>query len=117
MSVIVDLTPSEEAQLSEAARQNGLTPAELVKDLVRRHLPAVRAAGGEVNLGALLRRWQEQDDVSLMPDVPSQSLFDQWAEGDARMTDGEREAEDRLWADLEKVLAANRAALRLRQPG
>src|SRR5437016_2309509 len=100
MNLIIDLTPSEEARLAAAAKQIGLAPAELVKKLVEEHLPAVPAADEDA-LDAKLRQWQEQDGTALMPDVPTEILFAQWAEEDTHMTDEEREAEDRLWEDLE----------------
>lgn len=61
-----------------------------------------------------LRQWQEQDGKVLMPDVPIRTLFAQWAEEDARMTDAEREAEDRLWQDIEKGLNQTRTELGMR---
>ena len=71
---------------------------------------------GRRTLDAKLYRWQHQDGVVLMPEIPTQMLFAQWAEEDARMTDAEREAEDRLWKDMEKELAANNG-LELRRLG
>ena len=119
MTVIIDLTPIEEAQLSAAAKETGLDPTEFVKKLVRDHLPVLpldktdNKVDYEVEeLDARLRRWQEQDGASLMPDVSTQSLFAQWAAEDAQMSDEEREAEDRLWEDLEKGHAENSRDLR-----
>jgi hypothetical protein len=114
MNLIIDLTPSEEAQLSEAAKQTGLAPAELVKKLVKEHLPAIHAYA-ESDLDSNLRKWQEQDGMKLMPDIPTRTLFAQWAEEDALMTNDEREAEDRLWEDLEKGLTQNSRVLQLRR--
>jgi hypothetical protein len=114
MNLIVDLNPSEEARLSSAAKATGLAPAELIKKLVTEHLPAVPTLD-EGELDAKLRTWQQQDGTKLMPDVPTQTLFAQWAEEDAQMTDEEREAEDRLWEDLEKGLIENSRVLQLRQ--
>ena len=37
--IALDLTPTEEAQISTVARQTGLDPAEYVKKLVKEHLP------------------------------------------------------------------------------
>ena len=65
---------------------------------------------------AKLHRWQQQDGIALLPDVSTQTLFAQWAEEDATMTEQEREAEDRLWHDIEKGLAEN-DGLRLRHLG
>jgi len=107
MNLIIDLTPSEETRLSAAPKQSGLAPAEWVKKLVEEHLPALSATDEDA-LDAELRHWQEQDGTVLRPHTPTQTLFAQWAEEDARMTYEEREAEDRLWEDLEKSLLENR---------
>jgi hypothetical protein len=40
MNLIIDLTESEEAEISAAAKQTGMAPAQLVKKLVKEHLPA-----------------------------------------------------------------------------
>ncbi len=114
MSLIIDLTPSEEAQLSAAAKETGLEPADLVKKLVKEHLLPVSTIDGN-DLDAKLRKWQEQDGITLMPDIPTQTLFARWAEEDALMTDKEREAEDLLWEDLEKGFAENNRVLQLRR--
>lgn len=42
-----------------------------------------------------------------MPDVSTQTLFEMWAEEDARMTNEERDAEDRLWEKIEEGLAVH----------
>lgn len=110
MSLTIDLTPSEEARLSDAAKQSGLAPAEWVKQSVEAHLPAVPTTDEDA-LDAKLRQWQEQEGMVLLPDAPTQSLFARWAEEDTHMTDEEREAEDRLWEDLEKGLAENGGVL------
>ena len=65
---------------------------------------------------AKLHRWQQQDGAALMPEISTQTLFAQWAEEDARMTDAEREEEDRLWENMEKGLADNNG-LELRRLG
>lgn len=107
MNLIIDLSPSEAARLSEAAKLVGIAPAELVKELVKEHLPALPGRH-EDSLDAKLRKWQDQDGTKLTPDVAAQTLFAQWAEEDAQMTDEEHEAEDRLWEDLEKGLSDSR---------
>lgn len=101
MTLIIDLTPSEEAQLSAAARESGLAPAELVKNLVKEHLPVVPAIDEEA-LDTNLREWQEQDGTKLMPDVSTQALFAQWAEEDAQLTEEERAENERIYAEIEK---------------
>jgi len=67
----------------------------------------------EDDIDTKLHKWQEQDGTRLMPDIPTQTLFAQWAEEDAQMTAEEREAEDRLWEDFEKGLAAYNRMLQL----
>lgn len=66
---------------------------------------------------AKLREWQEQDGSPLMPDVPAQVLFAQWAEEDAKMTEEEREAERVLWGSIEQGLAEQDGRLQLRYLG
>jgi hypothetical protein len=114
MNLTIELTPSQEARLSAAAKRSGLDPARLVRKLVEEHLPAAPNFD-EDDLDAKLRRWQEQDATRLMLEVPTQSLFAQWAAEDARMTDAEREAEDRLWADLEQRLTEKSRVVQLRR--
>jgi hypothetical protein len=66
----------------------------------------------------LLVQWQTEDRTPLrspMParpgETPTQALFRKWAEEDARMSDEEKDAEDRLWAEIEKGIQENRLAL------
>ncbi len=47
MTLTIDLTPEQEAQLAAAAKQNGLDPAALANKLVTEHLPEVTRKGGE----------------------------------------------------------------------
>lgn len=110
--LVIDLTSDEAARLAAAAQQTGLAPAEFARKLVTEHLPD---ADSMEALHAKLREWQAQDGTSLMPSVPTQTLFAQWAEEDARMTDEEREAEDRFWEEFERGINETRAALGMRQ--
>ena len=116
MNLMIVLTPSEEALLCEAAKQTGLAPAELAKKVVTDHLVPVPATGND-DLDAKLCKWQVQDGTMLMRDIPTQTLFAQWAEEDRHMTDEERQAEDLLWEDLEKGFPDNGRALQLRRLG
>jgi hypothetical protein len=109
----IDLTPTEEARLSAAARQTGLSPAELVKRLAFENLPDVPATA-DAAVDARLSQWQEQDGKTLTPDTPTRTLFAQWAEEDVHMTDAERGAEDQLWEEFQKSLNAARATLGMR---
>ena len=114
MNLEIPFTPSEEIRITAAARQAGLAPAELVKRLALEHLPPM-PTNMEDELDSKLRQWQEQDGTPLMPAISTQELFAKWAEEDAQMTEAEREAEDRLWEDIEKGLAENSHRLQLRQ--
>ncbi len=113
MNLTIDLTPSEVAQLSEATKHTGLAPSELMKKLLKEHL-LFGFVHDKDYLDAKLHKWQQQDGVKLAPDVPTRTLFAQWAEEDAQMTEQEREAEDRLWEKLEINLAENSSELQLR---
>ena len=66
-------------------------------------------------VAAKLRQWQEQDSKSLLPNIPTRTLFAQWAQEDEQMTDAEREAEDRLWEDVQKGINETRATLGMRR--
>jgi hypothetical protein len=59
MTVTIDLTPAEEARLTEAARRTGLAPAEAARKLVTEHLPPEPTVKREVSgtAAALLRGW------------------------------------------------------------
>jgi hypothetical protein len=65
MTLIIELTPTEEAQLTAAAHHAGLAPAELARKLVTEHLPAVTRD---------------------LPADPTLALFAQWDAEDAQMT-------------------------------
>ena len=97
----IELTPAEEARLSAAAKQNGLTPAEFIKRLALEHLPPISTTA-EDEIDAKLSQWQEQDGKTLMPDVATQELFAQWAEEDAHMTPEEQAENDRIYAEIEQ---------------
>ena len=78
MNLTIDLTATEEAQISTAAKQSHMAPADLVKKLVKEHLPAVT------------------------PDLSTEDLFALWAEDDAQLTDEEREQNECVYAEIEK---------------
>lgn len=101
MSLIIDLTPSEEAQLTEASKKAGLDPAELVKKLVIENLLPGPNSGDE-DLDAKLVNWQEHNGVVLTPDVSTQALFAKWAEEDAQLTEEECAENERIYTEIEK---------------
>jgi len=114
MSLVIPFTPTEEARLADVAKQRGLSSTEFIKTLVQRYLPLTTETS-EHNLEVKLREWQQQDGTVLMPPVATQTLFAWWAEEDAQMTDTEREAEEKLWADVEKGIAENGRVVELRR--
>jgi hypothetical protein len=65
MLLTIELTPTEEAQLTAAAPHVGLAPAELARKLVTEHLLTV---------------------TSDLPTDPTLALFAQWDADDAQMT-------------------------------
>ena len=86
MTLTIDLSPTEEALLTDAARQKGLDPAALVKALVTEHLPAPATA----------------------PEDPTLALFAQWAQEDAQMTPEEIAEENRIWEQFQTNINAER---------
>ena len=112
MSLIINLTPSEEAQLTAAATQNGLTPDVFAAQLVRAHL--VTGSSSD-ELTRKLQARQAQDRVHLMPSRSAAEIFAQWETEATQLTDAERAAEDRLWEDVQADINSTRAALGMRQ--
>lgn len=92
----------------------GTLPGEKRYRLVVEEEPEPETTQAEDIVAAKLRQWQEHDSKSLMPDIPTRTLFAQWAQEDERMTDAEREAEDRLWKDFQEGVNETRAALGMR---
>lgn len=119
MSFVISLTPNEEARLADAASQEGLAPAEFAEKIVKERITPkpLPPTPLEVNeaLDAKLRQSQQATNTPVGPHIPASVLFAQWAEEDAKMTDEEREAEARLWEDIEKSLLEDKG-LRLRLP-
>lgn len=111
-SLIINLTPAEEAQLSAAAMQTGLPPEAFAEKLVRDHLPTTIVVN-ELN-GKLLQR-QAQDQVKLVPSRTAADIFAQWEIEAEGMTDAERDAEDRFWEDFQQGINETRSALGMRQ--
>ncbi len=62
MTLTIELTPEQEAQLANAARRKGVEPAELVRELVVEHLPSISHAQEEQDPTiALLQSWLDED--------------------------------------------------------
>ena len=113
MKIDIPLTPSEEARLSAAARRAGMAPEEWIKRVTLENLSG-SAAHPEEGMEILLRSWQEQDAVTLSEDVPVQELFRRWDEEDAQLSVEERQAEERLWGEIERKLHKEGRPLGLR---
>lgn len=88
MTLIIDLTPTEEACLTAAAQEVGLAPAELAKKLLTNQLPGLAAKGAEVD--------------------PTLALFARWEREDAGMTPEEVAEEERQWKEFKGNLNAER---------
>lgn len=116
MTITIDFSPTQAEQLANIAREEGVAPATLVQQLVAAHLPSRNPVA---QVQALLAQWQAEDKsfsvipslVSQAGDDPTKALFRTWDEEDARMTDDERRAEDKLWQEFLDGLGETRAAL------
>ncbi len=109
MNVTISFSQSEESYLAAVARQTGLAPAELIKRITLENLPPLTPSPLSVSeendaIDAKLRLWQQKEGTPLMPDRSTADLYAEWEQEDARVTDEERDAEDRLWAEIEKEL-------------
>ena len=87
MTLIIELTPSEEERLATVARQKGIEPAELARKLVTEHLPPISL--------------EEEED-------PTLALFAQWDREDARMTPEEIEEARREAEEFKRNINAER---------
>jgi hypothetical protein len=95
MSVVIELSPDEQARLAAAAEQEGVAPAELARKVLTKHLPAL-AEGPQ-------------------PEDPTLALFRQWeAEGAAR-TPEEAAQENELWEQFQANVNETRALLGMRK--
>ena len=87
MSVTIELSLEEEQRLNEAARQQGIDPAELARHLITESLP--------------LRGKSEPED-------PTIALFEQWDQEDALMTPDEIEEAKREFEEFKQSINAER---------
>jgi hypothetical protein len=87
MSLIIQLTPGEEARLEAAARREGLDPAEFARKLVAERLPPLAPD-------------QKED--------PTLALFAQWDREDADMTPEEIEEANRETEEFKQNINAER---------
>jgi hypothetical protein len=94
MALTIDLTSEEEAHLSAVARQKGIRPQELARELLINNLPP------------LSEERIEED--------PTLALFAEWEKEDAQMTHEEMERESRLWEEFERNVNETRRSLGMR---
>ena len=85
MTLTIELTPTEEAQLTEAARQEGMAPALLAKQVLTQHLRPKRST-----------------------EDPMLALFAQWESEDSAMTTEEIAEENRTWVEFKANINAER---------
>jgi hypothetical protein len=88
MTLTIELTPTEAAQLTAAAHHAGLAPAELARKLVTEHLPPVTPG---------------------IPEDPTLALFAQWDTEDAQMTPEEVTEAQRDYDEFTRRMNAERA--------
>jgi hypothetical protein len=94
MSLTIELSPSEKAQLDAVAEREGLPTEELARKLVTSHL---LPENGHTT---------EED--------PTLALFRKWEEEDAKMTPEDIAAENQLWEQFLKNVNETRASLGMR---
>jgi hypothetical protein len=88
MTLTIELTPTEEAQLTAAAQHAGLAPSELARKWVTEHLPPVTP------------------DI---PGDPTLALFAQWDTEDTQMTPEEATEAQRDYDEFTRWMNAERA--------
>ncbi len=118
----LELSPEVEKVVRERAAQEGVS----VDDLLARTFlvlqeKALSIGDPKERVRALLTKWQTEDNTPLMPPIstrngetPTQALFRKWEEEDTKMTEEERQAEDRLWDDIQQDIDAERARAGMR---
>lgn len=91
MSLMIELSPSEQARLAAAARREGVAPAELARRLLADHMPPLA-------------------DEPLVED-PTLTLFRQWEEEGVARTPEEAARENELWEQFQANVNETRATL------
>lgn len=95
----IELLPETEKAIRERAAAEGMTVEAL--------LSRTFAESPEERVNRKLREWQAETGFGsegARENAPLRELFQKWAEEDALLTDEEREAQDRLWVDIEASL-------------
>jgi hypothetical protein len=120
----LDISRETEDIILERAREEGISVNDLLahafapeKHTTSESLPTDPVA----RVRSILAQLQAADNTPRMPPIqtlpgetPTRALFREWEAEAANMTDEEREAEDRLWADVEKSIVDMAAAQRFR---
>ena len=96
MTLTIDLTPTEEAQITAVAHSTGLSPAEAARKLLTQNLPSV------------------SENISQTMEDPTLALFAQWKAEDAQMTPEEAAEEQQLWEQFEQNVNETRDTLGMR---
>ena len=81
MSILIELPPTEEAQVAETASREGVSVEDLVKKAIRHYLPQNPPEPINAATIALIKQWEEED---------------------AKMTPEEREKDRQIFAEIEK---------------
>lgn len=93
---MLELAPEIEKTVREQARHAGLTESDYIARLVQ------TAAG------------QQPKDVSPPPANATETLFAQWDEEDAHMTEAEQQEEDTFWDEFAIGIDESRASAGMR---
>ena len=116
----LELNPEVERQVVERARAAGTTTNDYVAGLLQ-------AASSNLEIDPvtrvrdLLRQWQQHDHTPTAAPAPndgtltpSEALFRQWEQEDAKLSDEERHAEEERWQQFQQDINARRLASGMR---
>ena len=81
MTLVIDLTPEEEARLRAAAQRQGMDAAELARRTLAEHLPP--AAPPEDATLALFARWEAEDRTDDPEEIAARNR--EWEEQKANL--------------------------------
>lgn len=101
MTVTIELNPIEEAWLNAQTQQQGLTPAEIIKNLVDERIPALNGRDAVP---------EENASVIDAKNAAAIALLDSWLKEDATDDPDEIRKSEEEFEDLKRNLNANRAA-------
>lgn len=78
MSLMIELSPAEEARLTSAAQKEGIAPGELARRLVVERLPGDDSAEADDPMLALFARWEREDSAMTPTEIAEENR--QWEE-------------------------------------